>query len=1239
MTGNFLHHCKRLFIILLLFVFSSGLSFSQKKLSVVLDQPSTHVVDIGLDWVIVDDASGFNIDHPDTILLIQMQGVKILTDVGGYGLIDSKYGEPGLHEFMMVQSVDYFLNKLTFTNNIKNSYDKLGNIQVVRVPYYNTASVIGTLRCKQAWDPVTKSGGVLALIIGRLLKLQADIDVSGQGFNGGSGSVGEGTCQDDGGASYALDFYNQSDTKAGFKGEGVANYVQGGIPVSPGYMKGQGPNFNSGGGGNGKYSGGGGGANQGIGGLGGQEDPSCHPLTHDGGAGGNKNDIPALANGVFMGGGGGSSTSNISSTPGSGGNGGGIVIIVTDTIIGKGGNIISNGATGGNATGNAGAGGGGAGGTIALSTNSYGTDPINFYVKGGNGGNADGATGGEGGGAGGGLIWVSTDVTSNAIPVFTQGIRGTPGVPSNNPAYPGKKNIGFKAVLNGFLYNSIRSSVTGDLVDSICNGNAAPKITGTTPFGGTPGYTIIWEKSTTSESAGYTTIGGEISYDYTPSGLLPQTTWFRRTVTDNSAPAIVDQSKPVKIIVEPAITGNLIGKDTIICYNQNPLSLIPLNSGPSNGSYMSDGSTHYYLYKWHQNITDAGWITSPPAAGNAALASYDPPALTSTKFYKRFVTSGRCIDYGPTVTITVLDTIKNNKILNSSPDICYGSSFVNLTATTTSSTPALSGGDNTYRFMWESNINNSGWALAPGVSNGPGYDPVELPQRIPSNQYIFRRIVYSGTHDVCASVSNSVLLKDFPVITNNTIAPVPAICSGSKPADIVGSVPPTLSGGNTIYAYSWEDSTKYHSWTAISGASLADFPTSNLTDTTSYRRTVNAVCTNVSKSIQVVVHKPILNYNVTILTGGVTQTICNNQVPVSFLGTPATGGTNIPGDYAYMWKFSTDNSVFTSVPTGGTGISYSPPSLTSTTYYQREVTSGKCTVVSNSLTVTVLPDITNNTISGNPKVCYSLIPGSITGAALSGGSGTYKYLWEQSTDGGNNWSPAALTNSSSDYQPPALTLATKYRRTVSSGLNDCCTSVSNTFDIGIDPLPVSPINAGPDTIIYSVEKLYHMKAIDPSLVGTGETGTWSLLGSNASTIDDTTEFNTVVRNLTLGKNLFLWTVHRGPCKLKDSVDIELLKDLIPQGFSPNGDAWNNTFVIEGLSPDDQHIDFRIVNGAGTEVYSFSGEGETLREWKGWDGKNSTGNDMPEGTYYYMLKITGKSGQVFKRSGFVVLKRY
>jgi gliding motility-associated-like protein len=186
-------------------------------------------------------------------------------------------------------------------------------------------------------------------------------------------------------------------------------------------------------------------------------------------------------------------------------------------------------------------------------------------------------------------------------------------------------------------------------------------------------------------------------------------------------------------------------------------------------------------------------------------------------------------------------------------------------------------------------------------------------------------------------------------------------------------------------------------------------------------------------------------------------------------------------------------------------------------------------------------------------------------------------------------------------------------------------------------LPISPINAGNDTMIYSIEKIYHLKAINPALTGDGETGTWSILGNGTSTLDDTAKFNTTVRNLAVGTNSFLWTVHRGKCSLKDSVNVELLKDFIPQGFSPNDDAWNNTFNIEGLNLTDQTVELKVVNGAGTEVFSTSNR--SGQKWINWDGKNSRGLDLPQGTYYYMLKISSTSGKSFKRSGFIILKRY
>jgi gliding motility-associated-like protein len=286
----------------------------------------------------------------------------------------------------------------------------------------------------------------------------------------------------------------------------------------------------------------------------------------------------------------------------------------------------------------------------------------------------------------------------------------------------------------------------------------------------------------------------------------------------------------------------------------------------------------------------------------------------------------------------------------------------------------------------------------------------------------------------------------------------------------------------------------------------------------------------------------------------------------------------------------------------------------------------------------VLQPITGNTVSAaKPAVCFDTAPDPITGGTLAEGAGpgTYIYLWEQSSNGGITWTAASGTNTTANYQPPVLKIPMKYRRTVKSGVFNCTSISSSPIDIAINPLPSSIINAGPDVPgYYSIEKIFHMNA-DPVL--TGESGSWSVAGNGSGSIVDFSNNKAVVRNLSVGSNTFIWTITNGLCNIDDTVSITLLEDFIPQGFSPNGDAWNNTFIVEGLNLTDQEVEMKVVNGAGTQVFSTSNrQGQT---WTDWDGKNSRGFDLPEGTYYYLLKVTSKDGQVFKKSGFIVLKRY
>ena len=263
---------------------------------------------------------------------------------------------------------------------------------------------------------------------------------------------------------------------------------------------------------------------------------------------------------------------------------------------------------------------------------------------------------------------------------------------------------------------------------------------------------------------------------------------------------MTDVSKPVQFNVQEAIQNNtIVTTPDVLCFNGEPQLIMQ-------GTPDLTPSVSYFQYSWEKSTDEVVWTNL-----NVTAKEYDPAGgLTETTWYRRTVIYGRCIDNSGVAKITVLPVIANNTILSPNQDICYGTSFADLTATTTATTPVLSGGDGIYRFKWESNTNDGGWVTAPGISDVSGYNPVELPQRVPSNQYIYRRVVYSGTNDVCSSVSNTVTLKDYPVITGNSISPVPTICSGSVPALIVGSKTPALAGGNGIYTYAWEQSRHSH---------------------------------------------------------------------------------------------------------------------------------------------------------------------------------------------------------------------------------------------------------------------------------------------------------------------------------------------------------------------------------------------------------------------------------------------
>ncbi len=118
----------------------------------------------------------------DYVLLIQIQGVGIQTVQGAYGInVQDTIGTPGAYEFLQVLSVNTATGEVRFTRNVYiNSYNTSGNVQLISVPFYNEPVITSTLSA-QPWNNITGTGGVVALMAGRKLTMNSDIDVNRTG--------------------------------------------------------------------------------------------------------------------------------------------------------------------------------------------------------------------------------------------------------------------------------------------------------------------------------------------------------------------------------------------------------------------------------------------------------------------------------------------------------------------------------------------------------------------------------------------------------------------------------------------------------------------------------------------------------------------------------------------------------------------------------------------------------------------------------------------------------------------------------------------------------------------------------------------------------------------------------------------------------------------------------------------------------------------------------------------------
>lgn len=169
----------------------------------------------------------------------------------------------------------------------------------------------------------------------------------------------------------------------------------------------------------------------------------------------------------------------------------------------------------------------------------------------------------------------------------------------------------------------------------------------------------------------------------------------------------------------------------------------------------------------------------------------------------------------------------------------------------------------------------------------------------------------------------------------------------------------------------------------------------------------------------------------------------------------------------------------------------------------------------------------------------------------------------------------------------------------------CFDICPDTLNYSYSPVTVDPItvDAGPDKTIQAGTSL--------QLVGTsnGTDFMWSPV-QTLNTPYSITTYATPEETTT-----YTLTALNANCSLSDEMTVFVSNNLdIPGSFSPNGDGYNDKWVIDGISfyPDAQVV---IYDRWGQKIAEISGYSLT----KAWDGTNK-GKPVSDGVYFYSLDL-------------------
>ena len=443
----------------------------------------------------------------------------------------------------------------------------------------------------------------------------------------------------------------------------------------------------------------------------------------------------------------------------------------------------------------------------------------------------------------------------------------------------------------------------------------------------------------------------------------------------------------------------------------------------------------------------------------------------------------------------------------------------------------------------------------------------------------------------CVSPATTVVINPIPLSSSvTTISYTTPVCQNAVPSTLTPNTSATgFTSGGTYTATPAGLSINSATGVINLAASTAN------SYTVTYAVTQNlAICRAAgSTSVPVVINPVITPVTAFTYTTPVCQNATANPTPTTAAGF-TTGGT-----------FSSTTGLSINASTGVISLANSTPGTYQVTY-SVVANAASCVVASSTTSpITINPTITPVTsFSYTTPVCaYNSNPTPITATGFT-------------TGGIFTATPSGLSiNSSTGVVSLANSTAGSYVVTyaIPANTTTCTVAQSSAANLVVSPDIQSMISGECQGSQYVLSA----SPLNGSYNPTGVTYQWSTsTGQQLGTA--------ATQNVSLLGTYSVKVTNSLGCVGTTTTNITFLNCIIPNGISINGDGINEFWDLTGFNVKQ----VSIYNRYGMKVYS-------KREYvKEWGGQQDNGNELPDGTYFYVLEFNGKESV----SGWVYINR-